>query len=56
MSGPLYKEAGLDKIQDSYEKLDADMRVLSGETAGFYRIRHQIRRLEDQGGKTALHF
>lgn len=41
----------LDKLQDSYEKLDADVRVLSGETAsGFYRIKHQIRQLEDQGG------
>lgn len=41
----------LDKLQESYEKLDADVRVLSGETAsGFYRIKHQIRQLEDQGG------
>ena len=40
----------LDKLQDHYEKLDADMRVLSGETAsGFYKIKHQLRKLEDQG-------
>jgi len=40
----------LDKLQDHYEKLDADVRVLSGETAsGFYKFKHQIRKLEDQG-------
>lgn len=40
----------LDKLQDHYEKLDADVRVLSGETAsGFYKIKHQLRKLEDQG-------
>lgn len=43
-------ELKIDKLQDHYEKLDADMRVLSGETAsGFYKIKHQIRKLEDQG-------
>lgn len=43
-------DSKLDKLQDHYEKLDADVRVLSGETAsGFYKFKHQIRKLEDQG-------
>ena len=43
-------DSKLDKLQDHYEKLDADVRVLSGETAsGIYKFKHQIRKLEDQG-------
>ncbi len=43
-------ELKLDKLQDNYEKMDADVRVLSGETAsGFYKIKHQLRQVEDQG-------
>lgn len=40
----------LDKLQDNYERLDATMREISSEVAnGFYKTKHQIKKLEDQG-------
>ena len=44
------KEAELDKLQDNYERLEADISTVSSDVKnGFYRVKHQIRRLEDQG-------
>ena len=42
-------EHKLDKLQDSHEGMDADIRTMSGEIAsGFYKTKHPIRALDDQ--------
>lgn len=42
-------EYKLDELQDSHERMDADIRTMSGEIAGgFYKTKHQIRALDDQ--------
>lgn len=43
-------ETRLDKLQDNYERLDVNMREISGEAAtGFYKTKHQMKKLEAQG-------
>ena len=47
-------ETRLDKLQDNYERLDVSMREMSSEVAaGFYKSKHQMKKLEAQGAVVA---